>query len=113
MEFQDLCQFVGLCHVEAVKKQFSRPLTLETFSVINLFTKCLLRRLFSSSASAKGIDICARRYYFDIRLPQKMERKFCKQGSILTYTNKTLKQHWEEYIGSEDPVQVLIVLAGP
>lgn len=37
----------------------------------------------------------------------KAERKICRAGSILTYTNKTLKQHWEEYIGNEDPGQVL------
>ena len=37
---------------------------------------------------------------------QKAERKTSKRGSILTYTNKTLKQHWEEYIGNEDPIKV-------
>ncbi|XP_063685108.1 uncharacterized protein LOC134819227 isoform X2 [Bolinopsis microptera] len=37
----------------------------------------------------------------------KAERKASKRGSILTYTNKTLKQHWEEYIGNEDPHKVL------
>ena len=37
---------------------------------------------------------------------QKAERKTSKRGSILTYTNKTLKQHWEEYIGNEDPHKV-------
>ncbi|KAL5267051.1 hypothetical protein ACHWQZ_G004179 [Mnemiopsis leidyi] len=38
---------------------------------------------------------------------EKAERKTSKRGSILTYTNKTLKQHWEEYIGNEDPHKVL------